>query len=105
MIQFKRFLPLVFLCLFAACGGNDVDCSDPNGLINELNAEINKVNSAAQAFSKDAGNSDLCNEYKNALNGLIDYSRSLFDCTDLNTAVIQTNIDQASLNLEDLPCN
>lgn len=94
------------LCLFlASCGDDAVDCSDPEGLINELNSEIDKVNNTAQIYANDPGNTDKCKDYQDALNDLIDYSESLLDCTDLNTANIQTNIDQARSSIASLNCN
>jgi hypothetical protein len=102
---FNLLLILFTISLLSSCGGDDVDCSDPQGLTDQLNQEIQRIESALDAFVADPENSDKCTNYKDALNDLIDFSEDLLDCTDLNTSAIQSNIDISRQNLDNLTCN
>lgn len=105
MHKFKFVFIFALLFIFASCGDDEIDCSDPDGLASELNLEIDKVNNAGQIYSNDPQNSSKCNDYKDALNSLIDYAETLNECPELKTAILQTNIDQAKTNIASLICN
>jgi hypothetical protein len=104
-MKFKILFFLVALVSIVACGGDDVDCSDPNAVTTEYNAEIQKLNTASTAFGNDPQNSDRCNDYKNALNDFIDFSESISDCTELQQANIQTQLDEARTAVNSISCN
>jgi hypothetical protein len=102
---YSLFFALFLIASLSSCGGDDVDCSDPQNLTDQLNQDIQRVETALDAFIADPENTDKCNNYKDALNDLIDFSEDLLDCTDLNTAAIQSNIDISRQNLSNLTCN
>lgn len=75
------FLILLFAgFLGVACGGDDAsDCTQAQ-FSTEVNAAINNLNVAGNAYANDPTNTTLCNNFKDAANGYLDAVQKFEGC-------------------------
>jgi len=93
---FSNWLVFISVAIFCACGGdNDNNQSCSVAFSTELQAEINALNAAAQAYGMDPTPAK-CLAYKNAAQAYVDALVPYGNCKDL---VGQARTDwEASLN-------
>ena len=99
MKSYLTFLCLLFLTV--SCS-DSVDC-DANGFANAVNAEIQKLNDALQAYVNDPTESN-CEAWTDAAEDYLDAVEDFSDCDELDQAQYQQQLQQARDALDDILC-
>ncbi len=99
-------ISLLFVGLLYSCGGDDaVDCMDTTALVNQVNTAVDISNDAATAYNNDPSDAN-CNNFKDALDDLIDALESFEDCANQTGQgqQVANDITQSRDARSQLPC-
>lgn len=95
-------LSFVFILISVSCG-KSVDC-DGTAFVNDINSEIQALNSAGQAWATDPTPAN-CDAYKKAANNYLDAVEDYKDCDELDQVQYQQVLDQAREAVNSISCN
>ena len=99
------FLALVAISMsFASCG-DDVDCNDEAAFQAEIETELDALITTAFAYAFNPTDSDLCNDYKDAINAYIKAIEPYRDCfSGAEKEEFDTDLAETEAALDDLDC-
>ena len=91
------------LILTASCGDDNdpADCTSAS-FNQEVNAAINDVNAAGQAYANDPS-TDNCNAFKDAANDYLDVVEDLDGCAGISAADYDQALDAARAAVNSIP--
>ena len=107
-MKIKNLFLLAFVAIsmtFASCGGDDVDCNDDAALEAAIEDETLALFTTGEAYTLDPTNSDLCNDYADAIKDWLDAVDSIKDCVPADEKEeFDSSIEIIESSLDDLDC-
>ena len=102
LLKFKFLFILCAACFsITSCGDDDIDCDNNT----EVNAALDRVINASNAFVADPTNTDLCNEFVDANEDFLQLARDFEECVPASDLeAFRNNIQVAEDNLAMLDC-